>query len=270
MSSAAQKPAGAAPDAVDDPGQDVEARVAQDRHERLVAQAHEGARLLERDPKDPVGRGLLGEAAAKLGDEAPDEVTALRDRFLRPVPPPLPIRTERLLLRTPRLDDVEAMHGWWGREDVAQYLLSPPLTRDQVEVEVRRRIAVASDGGPADRLHLVIELDGTVVGDLGLFLQGPSYSVAELAWTLHPDHAGRGIATEGARALLEVAFDHYGVHRVFADLDGRNDRSKALCERLGMRLETHALQDYWSKGEWTDSYRFGMLREEYARLRREL
>ncbi|HET7682110.1 MAG TPA: GNAT family N-acetyltransferase [Marmoricola sp.] len=232
------------------------------RRQRMLDQARAGIAVLEQRRTDPVGRGLLGQAVEELGDDLPDWVLAARERLLAPVPPRLPLRTERLVLRRPRMEDLDALHSWYGREEVARYLLTHPLSRDQMEVELRKR-----SGPPETRpdiLPLVVEYDGRVVGDLVLMIKPPAYSQAEIGWTLHPDHAGRGIATEAARALLDLAFGHYGLHRVHADLDARNDRSRAMCERLGMRLETHALQDFWSKGEWTDTCRYALLREEHA------
>lgn len=32
-----------------------------------------------------------------------------------------------------------------------------------------------------------------------------------------------------------------------------------LCERIDMRKEAHFIQDFWNKGEWTDSIVYGML-----------
>ena len=90
---------------------------------------------------------------------------------------------------------------------------------------------------------------------------------AEIGWTLHPTASGRGFATEAARALLEVAFEHYGLRRVVANLDAANERSAALAERLGMRREVHRLADFWSKGRWTDSYEYALLRSEWEAQR---
>jgi RimJ/RimL family protein N-acetyltransferase len=95
--------------------------------------------------------------------------------------------------------------------------------------------------------------------------QGPSYSQVEVGWSLDPRFHGRGIATEGARVIIDLAFGHYAAHRVTAQLDARNDRSAALCERLGMRRESHKLRDYWSKGEWTDSVEYAVLADEWRR-----
>ena len=103
--------------------------------------------------------------------------------------------------------------------------------------------------------------EGRVIGDMVLMFRG--HSQAELGWVIHPDFGGRGLATEAARALLDIGFGHYGFHRVWADLDARNTASARLCVRLGMRFEAHRLQDVWSKGEWTDSLQYAVLATEW-------
>ena len=37
----------------------------------------------------------------------------------------------------------------------------------------------------------------------------------------------------------------------------------ALCERLGMRLESQKRGDFWSKGVWTDSLEYALLADEW-------
>ena len=68
--------------------------------------------------------------------------------------------------------------------------------------------------------------------------------MAEIGWAFAPSYAGRGFATEAATALVTMAFDHYPLHRLFAHLDPRNERSVALCERLGMTREAHLRRDW--------------------------
>lgn len=243
-----------------------------------IEQIRAAVARLEQDPRDPVARGSLGEAVARLegielpmtehdrlrfgGPLSPDVwIHDVRREHLTPPAPELPIRTSRLVLRRTRPEDAEAMWSYYGDADVAAYLLGEPWTRRYTEHIVRERTS------EPDKLGLMIELDGEVVGDVVLMLQAPSYSVAEIGWVMHPAAAGRGIATEAATALLDLAFGHYGVHRVYAQLDARNDRSAALCERLGMRREAHRLRDFWSKGEWTDSLEYAVLAEEWAERR---
>lgn len=241
---------------------------------RLVEQAGGAIDRLTTAPRDPAGRGSLAEATDALDALLAPDTEAERDRrggattrdrwvtgprrdHLILAPPEMPIRTERLVLRRHRPGDVTDIHAYYGREDVATYLLHEPWTRAEFEDRFREWDV------PHDRLFgFVLELDGRVVGDMVLMFRGPSQ--AELGWVIHPDVGGRGLATEAARALLDVGFAHYGFHRIYADLDARNGPSARLCERLGMRREAHRLQDYWSKGEWTDSLQYAVLASEWA------
>ena len=270
-----EDPAGSPDDAADDDmGNDAAHDAAADaallaaRTERLLRQARDGIDRLARDPRDPVGRGLLGEAVAKLEGDPPAWLAEASRDLLRPRDPETPIRTERLSLRRVTPADADVLHSYYGRADVATYLLTPPLTRAETAGEVRRRLRFGGPGSPADQatkaFSVVVELDGEVVGDVLLIHQPPHFSEAEIGWVLHPDHGGRGIATEAAGALLDLAFGHYGYHRVSAVLDARNAASAAVAERLGMRREAHLRRDYWSKGEWTDSLRYGLLAEEWV------
>jgi RimJ/RimL family protein N-acetyltransferase len=128
---------------------------------------------------------------------------------------------------------------------------------------VRRR----TERGDGRFIGLVVEHDGEVVGDSMLYLQGTGLTEGEIGWTVLSQHAGRGFATEAAREVLRLGFEHYGLRRIVANLDARNDRSAALCERLGMRRESHRRGDFWSKGLWTDSYDYALLADEWRAAR---
>lgn len=252
-----------------------------------VAEASAAVEILRRDPHDPIGRGMLGQAVdgvlavpgldaillpmtaydrLRFGGPTVREtwVEAPRREFLTPVAPDWPLRTERLLLRPWRVGDETALAEAWADEAYASLLLTGTQNAAEVAEMVRRR----AEPGGGTFVGLVAEHDGEVVGDSILILQGTGLSEGEIGWTVMPRHAGRGYATEAARAVLRLAFEHYGLRRVVANLDARNDRSAALCERLGMRREAHRLGDFWSKGRWTDSYEYALLREEWQAQQR--
>ena len=48
-------------------------------------------------------------------------------------------------------------------------------------------------------------------------------------------------------------------------MDARNSASAALARRVGFRLEAHHVQDWFSKGEWTDTLIFARLASEHMR-----
>ena len=79
---------------------------------------------------------------------------------------------------------------------------------------------------------------GAVVGDITLWAVDDSLSLGEMSWVFDPAVGGRGLAAEAARALLDLAFGHYGMHRVRVRMDARNTASARLCERLGFHVES--------------------------------
>lgn len=177
------------------------------------------------------------------------------------VPPTLPLRTGRLVLRRYEPGDVDALWSYYRDDEVNRYLLTVPFSRGYTETVVRQRREALVPGEPGRSLPLVVEHAGEMVGDVSLTLD-ERCGRAELGWVFAPSAGGRGLATEASRALVDVAFDHYGAHRVLARADARNAASAQLALRLGMRQEAHLRQDWWSKGEWTDTLVFGLLRDE--------
>lgn len=179
----------------------------------------------------------------------------------------LPLTTDRLRLRPYQDSDAEALLPIYSRADVARYLLEDAWTAEVAETRVAERIPRTGFGTDSRALALVIETgDGhdsiagsRIIGDIAIWLGEGSDTKAEVGWVLDPAAGGHGFASEAAIAVLNVAFDHYGLHRVVAEMDARNTASARLAERIGMRQEAHLRQDMWSKGEWTDTLIFAML-----------
>ncbi|SMX96674.1 aminoglycoside 6'-N-acetyltransferase [Brevibacterium iodinum ATCC 49514] len=182
-------------------------------------------------------------------------------------PVDLPLTTDRLRLRPYVESDAEAQLRILSREDVSRFLLQDSWTAEVAETQIAKRIPRTGLETESRALALVIEtadgldsLEGSrVIGDIALWLEDGSEEKAEIGWILDPAAGGHGFATEAAIAVLNVAFDHYGLHRVFAQMDARNTASAKLAQRIGMRQEAHLRKDWWSKGEWTDTLIFGML-----------
>lgn len=176
----------------------------------------------------------------------------------------LPVVTDRLTLRLHRWDDLDALLAYYADAAVARYLLHEPWSPKYAEEQLAKRLAHTGLDGPGTALALAIEQDGRVIGDVTLWTTDGTGKQAEIGWVLHPAHGGRGYASEAAHAVLTAAFDIYRLHRVVARLDARNTASARLCERLGMTKEAHLRQDWWSKGEWTDTAVYGLLAAEWT------
>ncbi|RKT87416.1 Protein N-acetyltransferase, RimJ/RimL family [Saccharopolyspora antimicrobica] len=180
-----------------------------------------------------------------------------------------PIRTARLVLRPFTERDEDDMLEFESRPDVARYLLNEPRTPEDNAKELAVRLKQHALREEGDTLLLAIELGGKVVGyTLLIWLSRPDQQ-GEFGYVLHPDHHGKGYASEAAAEMLRIGFEELGLHRIIGRCDPRNAASAGLMERLGMRREGHFLESQFFKGEWGGEYRYALLAEEWRRSRRE-
>ncbi len=81
---------------------------------------------------------------------------------------------------------------------------------------------------------------GEFIGYIGLFI--PVFEAAftpcvEIGWRLAPEHWGRGLATEGARAVIDHAFADLGLPEVVSFTVPGNLRSRRVMEKVGMTYD---------------------------------
>lgn len=177
--------------------------------------------------------------------------------------PTLPIRTERLLLRTHRPSDLDRLMEVYNDPDSIRFTPLGPWDRGQGEAQIAKRMLRTDYPGEAGGLGLVLDVGGELVGDVVLFPVPGERDTAEIGWGIHPAHRGHGYAEEGARAVLDLAFGHYRLHRVITHVIAENGASSRICERLGMRREAHHVRSTWARGEWRDMIVHALLAEEW-------
>lgn len=160
---------------------------------------------------------------------------------------PQTIRTERLLLRPFCADDAPALlpvleanqaHlGRWIPERVWRPVPLPDLSR-------RLDAFAAAFAADLEWRYVILSSDGaTLIGEVDLFSRAalgrvpyPDADRAEIGYWLRADMSGRGLATEAARAMLEVARALPRLTQVLIRCDELNAPSCAVPARLGFSL----------------------------------
>ena len=175
------------------------------------------------------------------------------------------VETERMVLRPYTEDDFAAMADMHGREEVARYLLWKPRDADASRQALDRHLGPRLEKeGDGMTLAGIDKESGLFVGEFVLFLRSTDHRAGEVGYILHPDFFGRGLAGEGARAILQIGFEEMNLHRIIGRLDARNTASARVLEKLGMRKEGHFVRNEIIKGEWTDEVVYAMLAEEWG------
>ena len=155
------------------------------------------------------------------------------------------LSTERLRLRHWREDDVDAFFDIYRRDEVSKWLGGSPEQRalatvDDAAVRLRRWIDHGAALSPPLGLWAIVPIPATAqdhpIGTALLLplhdANGPTDDI-EVGWHLHPEHQGKGLATEAAAALLSAAAEA-GLAEVLALTYLDNVPSQAVAARLGM------------------------------------
>jgi RimJ/RimL family protein N-acetyltransferase len=183
----------------------------------------------------------------------------------------VPLESERLLLRPFAASDEEALFSIHSHPEVARWLYWEPRDEAEVQAALAKKIAGTTLERDGDSLSLAVVLKTTseVVGDATLFLLSAEHRQGEIGFLFHPDHHGRGYATEAAESLLRLAFEEFALHRVIGRLEPRNEASARVLERLGMRREAHFVENELVKGEWQSELLYAVLQREWRARARE-
>lgn len=148
------------------------------------------------------------------------------------------LRTERLLLRRWRAEDLESFAAINADERVMEHSLGP-LTRARTEALMERFEASFERQGYG---MWAVEISGerTLAGFVGITdveIDVPFAPAVELGWRLARECWGRGLASEAAGAAVVFAFDRLELAELVAYTAAINARSRRLMERLGMTRE---------------------------------
>lgn len=152
------------------------------------------------------------------------------------MPVPLEIRTDRLCLRrltTAHLSDLVELDS---DPEVMRYIhSSEPNSRQRYE-EVLLPGMLAWDDEPYGFLAAYDAVTDAFVGWFHLRpTVAPGETMLELGYRLRRTAWGRGLATEGSRALVRYAFEELGEAAVDACADPRNSASIHVMQKCGMR-----------------------------------
>lgn len=158
------------------------------------------------------------------------------------------VRTESMVLRPLRAGDESEwvrIHEL-SREYFRPWL--PALDPDSRMSDVFANSLARSETGLRDggEVHMVGLLDDGCMAGIFALIQITRHSLqgAHAGWRVSADQAGRGLATEGVAALLDLAFAPadagLGLHRVQANILPSNQASLRIAEKVGFRLEGRA------------------------------
>jgi RimJ/RimL family protein N-acetyltransferase len=146
------------------------------------------------------------------------------------------LKTRRLVLRTPRHEDIEDVVRLINDRRIAENTARIPHPYTAADAEAFIGQANDAAGQPS---FFITRPDGTLVGGCGIGrLRGPD---AELGYWIGVPYWRHGYATEAAHALVDHAFGELGYERLQGGARVSNPASRRVLEKCGFQWTGVAL-----------------------------
>ncbi|WDL96427.1 GNAT family N-acetyltransferase [Alicyclobacillus sp. ALC3] len=108
-----------------------------------------------------------------------------------------------------------------------------------------------------------ITYQGQLAGVIGFHHVNWEHNQVSIGYWLGEDFQRRGIMTRACRAMVNIAFWEYGLHRIEIRAGVGNQKSRAIPERLGFTLEGVCRQVERHSSGYIDHAVYGLLAQEW-------
>ncbi|MBD5514792.1 MAG: GNAT family N-acetyltransferase [Lachnospiraceae bacterium] len=158
------------------------------------------------------------------------------------------LRTKRCIIRETTEADVDSFYNIYAEPEITRYM--EDLYEDREEelayvAEYREKMYGFYGYG----MWTVLTKEGTVIGRAGISWR-EGFNLPELGFVIGVPWQGQGYAYEVCRAILDYAREELGFTQVQALVMEGNEKSAALCRKLGFRKGERVEED----GEQYDRY----------------
>jgi RimJ/RimL family protein N-acetyltransferase len=178
------------------------------------------------------------------------------------------LRTDRMTLRRLTPDDVDLFVELDSDPGVMRFLTGgKPTPRSWVVDVMLPRVLDEYERGVAGRWLAHDAGTGEFLGWFGLDSDTSPPVARELGYRLRTAAWGRGLATEGARALVRYAFADLGLRRVWGQTMAVNAGSRRVMEKAGLHYVRtfHPGFEDPIPGADLGEVEYELLRDEWAR-----
>jgi RimJ/RimL family protein N-acetyltransferase len=179
----------------------------------------------------------------------------------------LPMLTGSLVtLRELRLSDATSLLAMLSTEEVARFISPPPTTVEGFERFIAWTHRERSAGNYACFAVVPHGMD-TAVGIFQVRQLEPGFGTAEWGFAVGSAFWGTGVFMDGARMVIDFAFDTIKTHRLEARAAILNGRGNGALRKIGAMQEGILRKSFLRNGEYLDQALWTILDEDWKAQR---
>jgi RimJ/RimL family protein N-acetyltransferase len=170
-------------------------------------------------------------------------------------------------LRELRLGDAASLLAMLTTEEVSRFISPPPTTVEGFERFIMWTQRERQAGNYACFAVVPAGLT-TAVGIFQVRSLEPGFATAEWGFAIGSEYWGTGVFIDGARLVLDFAFDVIGARRLEARAAVANGRGNGALRKVGAVQEGLLRRSFLRNGQYHDQVLWGILAEDW-RLQRQ-
>jgi len=172
------------------------------------------------------------------------------------------LAAEGVTLRALRASDAPTLLAMLTTEEVARFISPPPSSVEGFERFIDWAARQRAAGTYACFAVTLADSD-TAIGIFQVRSTEPGFGTAEWGFAIGSPFWGTGVFDEGAKLVMEFAFETIGVHRLEARAAVRNGRGNGALRKLGAVQEGILRKSFLRNGEYLDQTLWTVLEEDW-------
>src|SRR3982751_1601470 len=169
-------------------------------------------------------------------------------------------------LRELRLSDATALLTMLSTDEVARFISPPPTTVEGFERFIAWTHRERAAGNYACFAVVPHGMD-TAIGIFQVRQLEPGFGTAEWGFALGSAFWGSGVFMDGARMVIDFAFDTIQTHRLEARAAILNGRGNGALRKIGAMQEGILRKSFLRNGEYLDQALWTLLDEDWRRAK---
>jgi ribosomal-protein-alanine N-acetyltransferase len=177
----------------------------------------------------------------------------------------LPVLTGTMVtLRELRLSDAPSLLAMLSTEEVARFISPPPTTVEGFERFIAWTHRERTAGNYVCFAVVPHGMD-SAIGIIQVRQLEPGFATAEWGFAIGSAFWGTGVFLDGAKMVVDFAFDVVGAHRLEARAAVANGRGNGALRKVGAVQEGVLRKSFLRNGEYLDQTLWTILEDDWRR-----
>ncbi len=177
------------------------------------------------------------------------------------------LKTDRLLIRDIKKDDLEAVHRYASNAENTLHMDWGTNSKQETKKFIATALSEQKERPRKNYELAIVLLDNRgkakeLIGGVGLQIQSAINHDASFGYILRKDQWRKGYGSEAAEAIIRFGFSKLKLHRIWATCRPENKASIGVLKKLGFSREGYLRDNKFIRGQFKDSLLYARLNSD--------